>query len=712
MTTPILDTAAYIADLKAIDKTTLPADGGQRFNRLIFARSPYLLQHAENPVDWFEWGQEAFDKARTDSMPILLSIGYATCHWCHVMAHESFEDSEVAALLNRHFVCIKVDREERPDIDDFYMTVSQLMTGSGGWPLNVFMTADRHPFMAITYLPKRGRGGMSGLLELLANIATLWRQRPDMIEKNCRGIMEELGNIRRTGHNNNSIDIAASSSKALKQLENIYDPKYGGFGNAPKFPMPIYLGWLIRQGQSRPHPDPLPEDVGALQMALHTLRQMRNGGIWDQLAGGLHRYSVDQHWLAPHFEKMLYDQAMLALVAINAFQATSDLFFSSMADDIFNFAGQELGSPEGAFCSALDADSEGVEGKFYVWDKEEIDECLGTDSVLFCNYFDVSDEGNFENSNILNIPLNLHDFCIKYGLEAEETAARLESCRILMLQRRAGRIRPLRDDKIITSWNGLMIAALAKGGIVSEKPEYIDQASTAARFILSTLRRSDGRLLRCALNGPSETPAFLEDYAFLALGLLELYEATLETAWLDQASMLAEELLNLFRDPDSGDFTLTGHDAEQMPIRVSSDHDGVTPSALAVSAGVLLRLAWICERPELADQARNALTGVTAEIERSPLGHLGAMQVLTDIDTDPVIATLSGPQGSPELAPLLHELKQRMIPRLAIRRGLTTEPAGVSICANQTCYPVVSTSSALQVLLKQTGLVTTYEAVS
>ena len=712
MTTKVQDTAAYIANLTAIDKTTLPADGGQRFNRLIFARSPYLLQHAENPVDWYEWGEAAFNKARTESLPILLSIGYATCHWCHVMAHESFEDSEVAALLNRHFVCIKVDREERPDIDDFYMTVSQLMTGSGGWPLNIFMTADRHPFMAITYLPKRGRGGMSGLMELLANIATLWRQRPDMIEKNCQGIMEELGNIRQTVHSDNSIDIAACSSKALQQLEKIYDPKHGGFGGAPKFPMPIYLGWLISQGQPRPHPDPLPEGEGALQMALHTLRQMRNGGIWDQLAGGLHRYSVDQHWLAPHFEKMLYDQAMLALVAIDAYQATTDNFFSSMAGDIFNFVGQELSSPEGAFCSAFDADSEGVEGRFYVWNKQEIDECLGTDSALFCNFFDVSAEGNFEDSNILNIPLNLNDFCIKNGLEPEETGTKLESCRERMLQRRAGRIRPLRDDKIITSWNGLMIAALARGGIVFEKAEYIEQASTAVRFVLTTLRRNDGRLLRSALNGPSETPAFLEDYAFLVFGLLELYEATLETTWLDQASTLAEEMLHLFRDPDSGEFTLIGHDAEQMPIRVSSDHDGVTPSALAVTARVLLRLAWICERPELTEQARKALAGVAAEIERSPLGHLGALQVLTDLDTDPVIATLSGPQGSPELAPLLQVLKQCMIPRLAIRRGLTTDPAGIAICANHSCYPLVSTPAALQDLLKQAGLLTTYKAVS
>ncbi len=707
-----LDTSAYIADLMAMNKKDLPIDGGQRFNRLIFARSPYLLQHAENPVDWYEWGQAAFDKARTENLPILLSIGYATCHWCHVMAHESFEDNEVAALLNQNFVCIKVDREERPDIDDFYMTVSRLMTGSGGWPLNIFMTADRHPFMAITYLPKRGRSGMSGLMELLANIATLWRQRPDMIEKNCRGIMEELGNIRQTVNHDKLIDISTCSDKALKQLEKLYDPEFGGFGSAPKFPMPIYLGWLIRQGHPHPHPNPLPEGEGALLMALHTLRKMRNGGIWDQLAGGLHRYSVDQQWLAPHFEKMLYDQAMLASVAIDAFQATADQFFSNMAGDLFNFVIQELGSPEGAFCSALDADSEGVEGKFYVWDKQEIEDCLGTESRLFCDFYDVSAEGNFEGSNILNTPLNLNKFCLNNGLDVSETVQSLKQSRTLLLQRRAGRIRPLRDDKIITAWNGLMIAALARGGIACGKPRYLDSAARAARFILTTLRRSDGRLLRSYLNGPSDTPAFLEDYAFLTIGLLELYEATLEVTWLDEAVQLSDEMLRLFHDPDTDEFTLTGRDAEQMPIRVSSDHDGVTPSALAVTARVLLRLAWTCDRPELIIHARKALAGTIGEIQRSPLNHLGALQVLAEMDAEPVIATLSGPDGNQELTALLQALKQRTIPRLTIRRGLVSDPAGVSICANHTCYPSVSTPDSLMKLLLQTGLMTAFEAVS
>ncbi|MFH1027051.1 MAG: thioredoxin domain-containing protein [Pseudomonadota bacterium] len=697
MTTLIKDTAAHIAELMAIDKSALPADGGQRFNRLIFARSPYLLQHAENPVDWYEWGQAAFDRAQAENLPILLSIGYATCHWCHVMAHESFEDDQVAALLNRHFVCIKVDREVRPDIDDFYMTVSQLMTGSGGWPLNIFMAPDRRPFMAITYLPKQGRAGMSGLMELLDNIATLWRQRPDMIENNCRGIMEELDRMRQTESSTKSIEFTETSTRAFNQLSKIYDPRHGGFGSAPKFPMPIYLGWLIAQGRQG--------NSEALEMALHTLRRIRNGGIWDQLAGGVHRYSVDQRWFAPHFEKMLYDQSMLALVAIDAFQATGDPFFSGMTADIFAFASRELRSGHGGFCSALDADSEGVEGRFYVWDKQEIDQCLGPDSELFCRYFDISSGGNFEGKNIPNIPLELNQFCRINGTDPAQTGRLLERCITLLLQRRAERVRPLRDDKIIASWNGLMIAALSRGGIVCGKPDYLDQAGGAARFVMKSLLRHDGRLLRCWLNGASETPAFLEDYAFMAFGLLELYEATLETSWLDQASSLAQQILTLFCDPLTGEFVLTGLDAEQMPARASSDHDGVTPSALAVTARVLLRMAWTCDRPELIEHARKALSGIAAELERNPLGYLGALSALSELDSPPVIATLSGPVESTETTALLRVLKEHPVPRLAIRLESSPAAPGVSICADRSCFPKATTPDELRAILRQIGVV-------
>jgi uncharacterized protein YyaL (SSP411 family) len=691
--TSSLDTAAYVATLTAIDKTMLSADGGDRFNRLIFARSPYLLQHAENPVDWYEWGAAAFERARSENLPILLSIGYATCHWCHVMAHESFEDREVAALLNQYFVCIKVDREERPDIDDFYMAVSQALTGSGGWPLNIFMTPEKRPFMAITYLPKRGGRGMSGLMELLANIAALWRQRPDMIEKNCQGIMDALDNSRKSRTSESAPDIAAISEKALQTLKRIYDPANGGFGGAPKFPMPIYLSWLIGQRVTG--------DEGALKMALHTLRKMRGGGIWDQLGGGVHRYSVDQFWLAPHFEKMLYDQAMLARVATEAFRATGDPLYRAMAEEIFTFVVRELQTVEGAFCSALDADSEGVEGKFYLWDKREIDACLGSDAERFCHYHAVTDEGNFEGATILTAPVVLDEYCLHHRLHSDETYKLLERCRVKLLKRREERIRPLRDDKIITSWNGLMISALAAAAVTFNKPEYADCAARAATCITTRLRRNDGRVLRSYLNGASDVPGFLEDYAFLAGGMLDLFEATLDQNWLAEARVLAGDILNLFRDPDSGEFTLIGHDAEQMPARVSSDHDGVTPSALARAAHLLYRLAWIDDRPEFLDSARSALDGLRSDMEQNPLGHLGALQLLTLLVSEPATATYSGDTGSPEAFALNTALHNHAIRNLIIRSEKQPVPLSLSLCVPGTCYPAVTTVDELNRILQK-----------
>ena len=412
-----LDSRAHLAGLISLDKSTLPADGGEHFNRLIFARSPYLLQHAENPVDWYEWGEAAFEAARREARPILLSIGYATCHWCHVMAHESFEDDDVAALLNRHFICIKVDREERPDIDDFYMTVAQVLTGSGGWPLNIFMTPDRRPFFAMTYLPKHDRQGMRGLMGLLGNIAVLWRQQPDKIESNCNAIMDTLENIAQPIPQEIS-DLEELNREAYRQLSGIYDEDLGGFGTSPKFPMPVNLSWLIDQGAAG--------NTEALEMGLHTLRTMRVRRHLGPAGGGLHRYSVDRAWLVPHFEKMLYDQAMLALVSLEAFQAVVSTFFLDMALDIYRFVASDLTSPQGGFYSALDADSEGEEGRFYLWTKDEVDSVLGADAPLFCRYFDVSSYGNFEGSTILNIPADIGTFCGRESLDRDQAEELLE----------------------------------------------------------------------------------------------------------------------------------------------------------------------------------------------------------------------------------------------------------------------------------------------
>jgi uncharacterized protein YyaL (SSP411 family) len=431
---------------------------------------------------------------------------------------------------------------------------------------------------------------------------------------------------------------------------------------------------------------------------------MRGGGIWDQLGGGLHRYSVDQIWLAPHFEKMLYDQAMLAQVTTAAFLASGDPFYRTMTEEIFSFAGRELLSVEGAFCSALDADSEGVEGKFYVWDKGEIDVCLGAESDLFCHFHDVTSEGNFEEQTILTAPVALDEFCQQNGMESEHTGKLLQGCRDKLLERRAERIRPLRDDKIITSWNGLMIEALATAGVVFNNSEYIDRAARAASFLLTQLRRSDGRLLRSYLNGASDVPAFLEDYAFLTGGLLDLYEATLEQRWLDEARQLAGEILRLFRDPDSDEFTLTGHDAEQMPSRVSSDHDGVTPSALSRTARVLYRIARIDDRPELLDSARAALSGVLEELRTNPLGHLGALQVLTLLESEPTIAIFTGRCDTPEAFALNSALHNHVIKNLIIRIVEQPSPVSLSLCVPGTCYPAVFSINEMDAVVYEKSL--------
>ncbi|MDD2367375.1 MAG: thioredoxin domain-containing protein [Desulfuromonadaceae bacterium] len=696
------NTDFFVADINSAENNSPTARSCSCFNNLIYSKSPYLRQHSENPVDWYEWGAAPFERAAAENLPIFLSIGYATCHWCHVMAHESFEDEEVAALLNKNFVCIKVDREERPDIDDFYMTVSQTLTGSGGWPLNIFMKPDRRPFLAVTYLPRLGYGGVGGLMDLLANIALLWQEQPERIEKNCQGIMDALKKIELTPCMPVSPDLMQVDKKAFNSLKQIYDSANGGFGRRPKFPMPIYLNWLIKRAKYLPDILDAPSALSvetALQMALNTLQKIRAGGIWDQLGGGIHRYSVDQFWLVPHFEKMLYDQAMLARITTNAFLATGNKFYRTMTDELILFVMRELQCDEGAFCSALDADSEGGEGHFYLWDKNEIDICLGTYSEHFCKGYSVTENGNYEGKNILSLALK-DEYFSDSSHSYDNTFNIPERCRADLLKLREKRVRPVRDDKIITSWNGLMISAMAKAGIVNNVSEYIATAERAALFIVNNLRRADGRLLRCYLDGAFDVPAFLEDYAFLAGGLIDLFEATLEEFWLDTARVLAEDMISLFRDPESGRFTLTGHDAEQMPSDVMTDRDGVTPSALGRAAHTLYRLGRVDDRPELLAYSTEILNGILPEINRNPLGHLEALQLLSTLDAEPVIARFSGKKDSEAVSPLNHALHNYPIRELIVQVENGDYPVSVSLCMGGVCYPSVFNADELVRLLK------------
>ncbi|CAH2030831.1 thioredoxin domain-containing protein [Trichlorobacter ammonificans] len=596
-------------NLLVLDRSTLPPDGGPRFNRLIFSHSPYLLQHAENPVDWREWGEEAWEEARRRNLPLFVSIGYATCHWCHVMAHESFEDEEVADILNHAFVPVKVDREERPDLDEFCMAACQALTGRGGWPLNCLLKPDGTPFYAFSYLPKEPRGGMPGFLELLENLAGVWQHRQDAVERNAESLMTAL----RQDHGGEAADTADPAllaDQAAATLQRIYDRNHPGFGSAPKFPMPTYLLLLL----SRPDP-------AEREPALASLRAMAAGGIRDQLGGGIHRYSTDRHWLVPHFEKMLYDQALVAYAALEAFALTADQQYREMAEDLIGFVLRDLTAPDGGFYCALDADSSGREGACYVWHKEEINELLGDDAGLFCDCYGVTAGGNFEEpgENVL--------FLRRPPADPAE-AARLAAARQVLLAARHRREQPLRDEKILTAWNGLMIAALARGAALTGAEAWLTAARRAATFIHRALTRDDGRLLRSWCSGSGSVPAFLEDYAFLAWGHLELFRANGDTGDLQRADQLCREALRLFRDDRNG-LLMAGNDREQLPVNRALCHDGVTPSGPAVLLQNLLQLAELTNDAGWRQAAEPLLGSHLAQTGAAPVNATWLIRAAT-----------------------------------------------------------------------------------
>lgn len=593
-------------------------------NHLIHEKSPYLLQHAYNPVNWYPWGEEAFEKAKREDKPIFLSIGYSTCHWCHVMNEESFEDEAVAKLLNEHFVSIKVDREERPDVDHIYMTVCQAMTGHGGWPLTIIMTPDQKPFFAGTYFPKEEQYGRLGLTSLLQRIAMLWKEERAKAESTGNKVMEGI---------NAYLDSSGAGEwhpdvfdYAFEQFASQFDDLYGGFGMEPKFPRPHDLLFLLRYYKQT-------KEEEALHFVTHTLERMRRGGIFDHLGYGFSRYSVDREWLIPHFEKMLYDQALLALAYLEAYQVTKDPFFAQVSREIFTYVLRDLTSPEGAFYSAEDADSEGEEGKFYVWTPEEVKEVLGEeDGLFFCEIYEVTEEGNFEGGrSVLNqihfIPENVQE---KFGMSLEELEEKLDGLREKLFAAREKRIRPHRDDKILTSWNGLMIAALARGGRVLGETEYMEAAAKAVLFITENLiRKEDGRLLARYRDGEAAYLGYLDDYAFFIWGLMEMYEATFQADYLEQALVLTQHMIDLFKDQEKGGFYFYGHDAETLIARPKEVYDGATPSGNSVAAYNLLRLARLTSSQELQKEAEQQLQTFAQTVEASPISHsffLVAMQ--------------------------------------------------------------------------------------
>lgn len=612
---------------------------GKRPNRLIDEKSPYLLQHAYNPVNWFPWSGEAFKKAREEDKPLFLSIGYATCHWCHVMAHESFEDEEVAELLNDRFISMKVDREERPDIDKIYMTSCQAITGQGGWPLTVFMTPAGEPFYAGTYFPKEDRMGMAGLMTLLRQVSDLWKNDRSRIISSASRIINAIkpDPLPKTGTFVIDTDIL---KKGFLQLSERFDTSHAGFGDKPKFPTPHNLTFLMRYHAAF-------SEKSSMKMVEMTLNRMRNGGMYDQMGYGFHRYSVDEKWLVPHFEKMLYDQSLLAIAYMEAFQVTGKERFVRVAEEIFHYVLRDMISDTGGFYCAEDADSEGEEGLFYLWSYDEVIKTLGEkDGDLFCRFFNIRKGGNFENGlNIPNITDDIEAFAEHEGIERDVCENIIKKSREILFNMRENRVHPLKDDKILTSWNGLMIAALCRGYQVMERPEYLDAAKKTALFIIANLRTPEGRLLRRYRNGEAAYPGYLDDYAFLVWGLIELYEASFNISFLEEAIALNEEMIAIYWDNENSGFYFTGQGNENLITRIKEIYDGAIPSGNSVAALNLLRLSRMTGDIGLEKKAEELIGAFSSQVAENPMFYthlLAAVDFMTGTGLEVVIA------GDPE----------------------------------------------------------------
>ncbi len=608
-------------------------------NKLINEKSPYLLQHAYNPVNWYPWSNEAFEKAKQEDKPIFLSIGYSTCHWCHVMERESFEDVEVANLLNKYFVSIKVDREERPDIDSIYMSVCQALTGHGGWPMTTIMTPDAKPFFAGTYFPKQDRMGLPGIMTVLEKTSQAWKENKSDLLDASGSILSAILKPRETADN---IDQKSLVQNAFEQYKRSFDSIHGGFGSAPKFPSPHIFFFLLRYWK-------LTGDESALIMTEKTLDSMRRGGIFDQIGYGFCRYSTDRTWLVPHFEKMLYDNALLAMAYLEAYQATGNGIYARSAEEIFKYVLRDMTSSEGGFYSAEDADSEGEEGLFYTWTPDEIRQILnGKDAERFMLLFDITSKGNFEGRNIPNT--------VKGSIPGSDLEF-VDVCRQKLFQHREKRIHPFKDDKILTSWNGLMIAALAMGGRVLDNPLYSTAAERAAEFILTRITNKNGRLLAVYRDGVSPLKGYADDYAFMIWGLLELYEATYKPGYLQNALKLNDEFLELFWDHENGGYFLYGNDSEQLITRPKEAYDGATPSANSTAANNLVRLARLTGKHELEENARHILQAFSGSIQGYPSGfcHMLSAAILLDTEGIEIIVTGGINKGADKLLNIINQ---------------------------------------------------------
>jgi len=668
-----------------------------RTNRLGQETSPYLLQHAQNPVDWYAWGPEALERAQREQKPIFLSIGYSACHWCHVMERESFENPEIARVLNENFICIKVDREERPDLDELYMAATISISGQGGWPMNVFLTPDLKPFFAGTYFPAEGSSGRPGFIDLVGQLSEVWKNgRQELLEqadKVTQRLARQLrGEGRILGLEPEILD------QAISELAQRFDPQSGGFGKAPKFPAPANIQLLLRYHARS-------QDPRVLEMAVRTLDGMAQGGIYDHLGGGFARYAVDERWVVPHFEKMLYDNAQLASVYLEGYQATQNPLYRKVACQTLDFVLRELRGQEGGFWSSCDADSEGQEGRYYCWSATEIQEVLGEGPGRnFCAYYGAINQGNWEGTNVLHVTRPLHQVAAQLGLEAEAFEFELEESRKKLLEARSQRQHPGIDDKVVTAWNGMMIQALAEGYRILGEPAYLEGAEKAAEFIYSQLVTPEGRLLRTWRAGRAHLNGYLEDYAWLAEGLLTLYEASGKAVYFERAEQLCEKIRQHFARPDGGFFD-TSDDHEKLLLRYRSTQDGSVPSAQSVAGLVLARLAAHRGRTQYRDEALAVLTSLGKELRGFAAGYCRHLLILDFCLSGPVEIVWCLPEEHQGRSPLMEALGRHYLPNRAVawlgkaavvaehpllQGKQSTEQVTLHLCQSGTCAPPVT----------------------
>ena len=629
-------------------------------NHLATESSPYLLQHAHNPVDWYPWGPTALAKARAEGKPILLSVGYAACHWCHVMERESFEDDATAALMNEHFVSIKVDREERPDIDAIYMQATQAMTGHGGWPMTVFLTPEGEPFYAGTYFPPDDRVGMPSFRRVLLGVADAWANRRESVDRTTESMREVYATAAERTRVSGALDEALLS-RATSSLVQRYEPRFGGFGGAPKFPPTMALDFLLRQWARTG------EDQ-ALDMVTHTFRRMARGGIYDQIGGGFARYSVDAYWLVPHFEKMLYDNALLVRLGAHLWQATRDDEVRRATEETIGWVAREMTSPEGGFYSSLDADSEGHEGRFYVWDSGELDALLGEDASLVKAYWGVSPEGNFEGRNILFVPHDAAAVAQAHGVTVPELRVAVERAARILHDARERRVHPGRDDKVLAAWNGLMLRGLAEAARAFGDAEVRALAVRNGEFLFGAMVR-DGRVLRSYKDGVAKIPGFLEDHAAVALGALSLYQLTFDRVWLERAQRIAEAMLAQFWDDETQAFFDTASDAEALVTRPRDVTDNATPSGTSLAIELLLLLGDLLAKEAYTRRATYLLETVAEPMARFPVafGHaLGAADLAV---RGAIEVAIVGDPADAGFGALAETVAQRYLPSLVLAGG-------------------------------------------